>query len=67
VVSPSPERSTDVTDPHDPHHRRPHAAYGRPQSLNRAPLNSFTIGLSKLLADTSIKANAVCPGFAQTI
>ncbi len=33
---------------------------------SKAALNSVTVGLSKLLADTPITVNAVCPGFVQT-
>jgi NAD(P)-dependent dehydrogenase (short-subunit alcohol dehydrogenase family) len=34
--------------------------------MSKAALNGFTIALSKLLADTSIKVNSVCPGWVQT-
>ena len=33
---------------------------------SKAALNSITIALSKSLADTNIKVNAVCPGWVQT-
>lgn len=33
---------------------------------SKAALNSITIGLSKSLADTNMKVNAVCPGWVQT-
>lgn len=33
---------------------------------SKAALNSMTIALSKALADTPIKANAVCPGWVKT-
>jgi NAD(P)-dependent dehydrogenase (short-subunit alcohol dehydrogenase family) len=33
---------------------------------SKAALNSMTIGLSKLLADTGIKVNSVCPGWVKT-
>lgn len=33
---------------------------------SKAALNSLTISLAKLLADTPIKVNAVCPGWVQT-
>jgi NAD(P)-dependent dehydrogenase (short-subunit alcohol dehydrogenase family) len=33
---------------------------------SKAALNSVTISLAKSLAGTTIKANAVCPGFVQT-
>jgi NAD(P)-dependent dehydrogenase (short-subunit alcohol dehydrogenase family) len=33
---------------------------------SKAALNSITIALSKALADTDIKVNSVCPGWAQT-
>jgi NAD(P)-dependent dehydrogenase (short-subunit alcohol dehydrogenase family) len=33
---------------------------------SKAALNSITIALSKALADTQVKVNAVCPGWVQT-
>lgn len=33
---------------------------------SKTALNGITVALSKLLADTSIKVNSVCPGFART-
>ena len=33
---------------------------------SKAALNGVTISLAKLLKDTSIKINSVCPGFVQT-
>ncbi|MBA4021608.1 MAG: short-chain dehydrogenase [Gordonia sp.] len=33
---------------------------------SKAALNSITIGLSKLLADSPIKVTSVCPGYVQT-
>jgi NAD(P)-dependent dehydrogenase (short-subunit alcohol dehydrogenase family) len=33
---------------------------------SKAALNSITIGLSKALADSRVKVNAVCPGWVQT-
>jgi len=33
---------------------------------SKAALNSFTVSLAKLLADTPIKVNAICPGWVQT-
>lgn len=33
---------------------------------SKAALNSITIGLSKSLADSNVKVNAVCPGWVQT-
>jgi NAD(P)-dependent dehydrogenase (short-subunit alcohol dehydrogenase family) len=33
---------------------------------SKAALNSITIALSKSLAETNIKVNAVCPGWVQT-
>jgi NAD(P)-dependent dehydrogenase (short-subunit alcohol dehydrogenase family) len=52
----------DQGDPNSPYYAAIVPAY----QASRASLNSVTIGLSKLLADTPIKVNAVCPGFVQT-
>lgn len=53
---------SDQTDPRSPYYSLVVPAY----QASKAALNSLTIGLSKLLADTVIKVNAVCPGFVQT-
>ena len=53
---------TDQSDPASPYYGVVMPAY----QASKAALNSLTVGLSKLLADTSIKVNAVCPGFVQT-
>lgn len=52
----------DQSDPDSPYYSVVVPAY----QASKAALNSLTVGLSKLLADTSIKVNAVCPGFVQT-
>ena len=53
---------TDQSDPDSPYYGVVVPAY----QASKAALNSVTIGLSKLLADTPIKVNAVCPGFVKT-
>jgi NAD(P)-dependent dehydrogenase (short-subunit alcohol dehydrogenase family) len=53
---------TDQTDRESPYYGTVVPAY----QASKAALNSLTVGLSKLLADTPIKVNAVCPGFVQT-
>jgi NAD(P)-dependent dehydrogenase (short-subunit alcohol dehydrogenase family) len=52
----------DQSDPGSPYYSVIAPAY----QASKAALNSVTVGLSKLLADTPIKVNAVCPGFVQT-
>jgi len=52
----------DQSDPDSPYY----AAVVPGYQASKAALNSVTVGLSKLLADTPIKVNAVCPGFVQT-
>ena len=52
----------DQSDPASPYYSVIVPAY----QASKAALNSVTVGLSKLLADTPIKVNAVCPGFVQT-
>lgn len=52
----------DQSDPRSPYYGVVVPAY----QASKAALNSVTVGLSKLLAGTSIKVNAVCPGFVQT-
>jgi len=53
---------SDQADPASPYHGLVLPAY----QASKAALNSLTIGLSKALADTAIKVNSVCPGWAQT-
>jgi NAD(P)-dependent dehydrogenase (short-subunit alcohol dehydrogenase family) len=53
---------TDQTDPESPYFGLIVPAY----QMSKAALNGFTIALSKLLADTAIKVNSVCPGWVQT-
>ena len=53
---------TDQSDPSSPYFGVVVPAY----QMSKAALNGFTIALSKLLADTSIKVNSVCPGWVQT-
>jgi NAD(P)-dependent dehydrogenase (short-subunit alcohol dehydrogenase family) len=52
----------DQTDPKSPYYSVIVPAY----QASKAALNSVTIALAKLLTDTPIKVNAVCPGFVQT-
>ncbi len=52
----------DQTDPSSPYYGLHVPAY----QMSKAALNGFTIALSKQLADTAIKVNAVCPGWVQT-
>jgi NAD(P)-dependent dehydrogenase (short-subunit alcohol dehydrogenase family) len=52
----------DQTDQQSPYYGMVLPAY----QASKAALNSVTIGLSKALADTSIKITSVCPGFVQT-
>ncbi len=53
---------TDQTDPASPYYETVVPAY----QASKAALNSLTIGLSKLLADTNVVVTSVCPGFVQT-
>src|SRR3954447_11831222 len=53
---------TDQSDPNSSYYSVIVPAY----QASKAALNSFTVGLSKLLAGSPIKVNAVCPGFVQT-
>ena len=53
---------SDQSDPGSPYYAVIVPAY----QASKAALNSVTVSLSKLLADTPIKVNAVCPGFVQT-
>jgi NAD(P)-dependent dehydrogenase (short-subunit alcohol dehydrogenase family) len=53
---------TDQSDPSSPYYGLVVPAY----QMSKAALNGFTIALSKLLADTPIKVNSVCPGWVQT-
>lgn len=52
----------DQADPSSPYHGLVVPAY----QASKAALNSITIGLSKSLADSNVKVNAVCPGWVQT-
>lgn len=52
----------DQTDPASPYFSMVVPAY----QASKAALNSTTIGLAKMLADTPIKVTAVCPGFVRT-
>ncbi len=52
----------DQSDPGSPYYATVVPAY----QASKAALNSVTVGLAKLLADTPIKVNAICPGFVQT-
>jgi NAD(P)-dependent dehydrogenase (short-subunit alcohol dehydrogenase family) len=52
----------DQTDPASPYYGTVVPAY----QASKAALNSLTIGLAKLLADTDVVVTSVCPGFVQT-
>ena len=52
----------DQSDPSSPCYSVIVPAY----QASKAALNSVTVGLAKLLADTPIKVNAVCPDFVRT-
>jgi NAD(P)-dependent dehydrogenase (short-subunit alcohol dehydrogenase family) len=53
---------TDQSDPDSAYYGLVVPAY----QASKAALNSITIALSKSLADTNMKVNAVCPGWVQT-
>jgi NAD(P)-dependent dehydrogenase (short-subunit alcohol dehydrogenase family) len=53
---------TDQGDPSSPYFGLIVPAY----QMSKAALNGFTVALSKILADTAIKVNSVCPGWVQT-
>lgn len=53
---------TDQSDPDSAYYGVVVPAY----QTSKAALNGVTVALAKLLADTSIKVNSVCPGFVQT-
>jgi NAD(P)-dependent dehydrogenase (short-subunit alcohol dehydrogenase family) len=53
---------TDQLDPSSPYYQLPFVAY----RSSKTALNGITVGLSKLLADTAIKVNSICPGSVQT-
>jgi NAD(P)-dependent dehydrogenase (short-subunit alcohol dehydrogenase family) len=53
---------TDQTDPSSQYYSLVVPAY----QMSKAALNGLTIALSKVLTDTSIKVNSVCPGWVQT-
>ena len=52
----------DQLDPSSPYYELPVPAY----RASKTALNSVTVAMSKLLAETSIKINSVCPGSVQT-
>jgi NAD(P)-dependent dehydrogenase (short-subunit alcohol dehydrogenase family) len=53
---------TDQSDPSSPYFGLVMPAY----QTSKAALNGVTVALAKLLRDTSVKVNSVCPGWAQT-
>jgi len=53
---------TDQSDPASPYYQVVVPAY----QSSKAALNSVTVALAKLLKDTPIKVNSICPGFVQT-
>jgi NAD(P)-dependent dehydrogenase (short-subunit alcohol dehydrogenase family) len=52
----------DQTDPSSPYFGLVLPAY----QTSKAALNGVTVALAKLLRDTSVKVNSVCPGWVQT-
>jgi NAD(P)-dependent dehydrogenase (short-subunit alcohol dehydrogenase family) len=52
----------DQSDPTSPYHGLVMPAY----QTSKAALNGVTIALAKVLADTPVKVNSVCPGWVQT-
>jgi NAD(P)-dependent dehydrogenase (short-subunit alcohol dehydrogenase family) len=52
----------DQTDPSSQYYGLVVPAY----QMSKAALNGLTIALSKMLIDTSIKVNSICPGWVQT-
>jgi NAD(P)-dependent dehydrogenase (short-subunit alcohol dehydrogenase family) len=53
---------SDQSDPSSPYYRIVVPAY----QTSKVALNGITVALAKLLADTPIKVNSVCPGSVQT-
>jgi NAD(P)-dependent dehydrogenase (short-subunit alcohol dehydrogenase family) len=53
---------SDQVNPESPYYATVVPAY----QSSKAALNSVTIALAKLLADTPIKVTSICPGFVQT-
>ena len=53
---------TDQSDPASPYYEVVVPAY----QSSKTALNSVTVALAKLLKDTPIKVNSICPGFVQT-
>jgi NAD(P)-dependent dehydrogenase (short-subunit alcohol dehydrogenase family) len=53
---------SDQSDPSSPYYGLVVPAY----QASKAALNGITVALAKLLADTPIKVNSVCPGWVQT-
>lgn len=53
---------SDQSDPASPYYESVFPAY----QSSKAALNGVTVALAKLLKNTPIKVNSICPGFAQT-
>jgi NAD(P)-dependent dehydrogenase (short-subunit alcohol dehydrogenase family) len=53
---------SDASDPESPYYGTVVPAY----QSSKAALNAVTVSLAKLLADTPIKVNSICPGWVQT-
>jgi NAD(P)-dependent dehydrogenase (short-subunit alcohol dehydrogenase family) len=53
---------TDASDPDSPYYEVIVPAY----QSSKAAINAITVALAKLLEDTPIKVNSICPGWVQT-
>jgi NAD(P)-dependent dehydrogenase (short-subunit alcohol dehydrogenase family) len=53
---------SDASDPESPYYGVVVPAY----QASKASVNAITVALAKLLRDTSIKVNSICPGWVQT-
>jgi len=53
---------SDASDPESPYYDVVVPAY----QASKASLNAITVALAKLLRDSSIKVNSICPGWVQT-
>jgi NAD(P)-dependent dehydrogenase (short-subunit alcohol dehydrogenase family) len=53
---------SDASDPDSPYYGVVVPAY----QSSKAAINAITVALAKLLKDTPIKVNSICPGWVQT-